>query len=142
MTLDTRLTDAHLLALTLYGEARSSALEEMIALACLIRNRVTHLDASWSNLCVSHACWDAEKQAGNHAKVQERITELLTGKVTDPLYLQAAWIATGILNGWCPDVIKGATAAHPSTEVPRPEWAQQKIPLLNYARHTFYAVSA
>lgn len=138
MTLDPKLTDAHLLALTLYGESRSASLEEMIALACLIRNQVAAYDLSVQTLCTAHGCWDAIAQPGNHAKVQERLTELLTGTVTDPQYLQAAWIATGILNGWCPDVIKGATKAHPANAMPRPDWAQHTIPILNYARHTFY----
>jgi len=147
MTLDPKLTDTHILALTLYGECQfptkhdkdRPSLDVMLALGCLIRNQV-RAGESYAAICGLCSCWSASRPKVQ-AKVLEMREALLAGPVTDPLYTEAAWVAIGIVNGYCRDLIKGATKAHAVGDE-RPAWAQKRIPTLTFARHSFYAETA
>ena len=143
MTFDPKLTDIHILALTLYGETigikhrTPAALEELVALGCKIRNRVLN-GSSYRVECVQCDCWYPERNEGSHLRVMAAMEHLLTGTVTDPRYLEAAWVALGMIHGYCRDVLKGATESHPVSELPRPEWAQHRIPAFSYAKQSWY----
>lgn len=137
MTFDRALTDLHILALTLCGMARNASIEEQIALGCKLRNRVLN-GSSYRVECAKEACWHADVKAGNTEKVLALMHAVLNGSAVDLQYREAAWVAVGILNGFCRDVLNGATEGHPANEVPRPAWARSKKPHLNYARQTWY----
>lgn len=137
MTFDPRLTDLHILALTLYGQARNASIEEQIALGCKLRNRVIN-GSSYSVECLKEDCWHPEVKAGNTEKVVAVMDRLLNGTVTEKQYIESAWVALGMINGYCRDVLKGATDGHPVNALPRPEWAQRRVPALSYAKQSWY----
>jgi N-acetylmuramoyl-L-alanine amidase len=149
------LTDVQVLACTLYGEARSEPTEGIIAVACVIRNRV-HADLKgdqqpdwwgegYRGVCLKEwqfSCWMPEGGAGNHAKLLQLVNELKAGTVTDARYKECAWIATGIVNDWCRDVTNGSDHYHVAGMNPRPSWAQRFTPIKQVAKHVFYRLAA
>lgn len=148
----THLSDVHVLAATLYGEARSESTEGILAVACVIRNRVKAdlkndgkpdwWGEGYRGVCLRPAqfsCWAPEGGEGNHKKLAELVAKLKVGPVDDPRYKEAAWIATGVINDWVRDTVKGATHYHVASMVPRPKWAQNHVPILQVKTHLFYA---
>jgi hypothetical protein len=147
----TGLTDTHVLACTLYGEARSEPTEGILAVACVIRNRVNadlgndHKPDWWGEgyrgVCLQPAqfsCWSPAGGAGNYAKLEAIVAQLKVGPVTDPRYVECAWIATGVIKDWVRDITGGADHYHTIAMQPRPTWAQTKVPIKSIGRHMFY----
>jgi hypothetical protein len=94
--------------------------------------------STYAEECGDCDCWSPEKNEGSHARTLVMRDQLLTGVVTDHKYIEAAWVAAGMIHGYCRDVLKGATESHPVGELPRPEWAQHRIPALSYAKQSWY----
>lgn len=135
----THLSDVHVLACTLYGEARSEPTEGILAIACVLRNRVnTALPSGYRGVCLKFACWDdgplsapdktGKENLTNHGRLAKLVADLKVGPVTDPRYQECAWIATGVIKGWVRDVTNGADHYHAAGLMPRPEWAQNAAP--------------
>jgi spore germination cell wall hydrolase CwlJ-like protein len=60
--------------------------------------------------------------------------------ITDPAVRELTYIVHGVVNdGWLRDTVKGATHYHVATMNPRPAWAQGVVPVIQIARHVFYA---
>lgn len=149
-----KLSETQILAVTLYGEARSEPVEGVIAVASVIRNRVNadlgnDGKADWwgegfKGVCLARrqfSCWAPEGGPGNFAKVEALVTKLSAGDaVTDARYIECAWIATGVIKGWCRDTVKGATHYHTVQMIPRPSWAQALVPVTQVRNHLFYAM--
>lgn len=150
----THLTDTHVLACTLYGEARSESTEGILAVACVIRNRVK---SDWGNdkkpdwwgegfrgVCLRPAqfsCWSPAGGEGNFKKLEQLVAALKVGPVSDARYKECAWIATGVINDWVRDVVKGADHYHTAAMTPRPVWAQKHTPVIQVAKHVFYKLA-
>lgn len=147
----TGLSDIQIVACTLYGEARSEPTEGIIAVACVIRNRVTtdigsdHKPDWWGEgykgVCLKKwqfSCWLPEGGEGNHKKLAKLVADLKAGTVSDSRYKECAWIATGVVNDWCRDITGGADHYHVAGMMPRPDWAQHVHPIKQVARHVFY----
>lgn len=145
------LSDVHVLACTLYGEARSEPTEGILAVACVIRNRVkTDIKSDgkpdwwgegYRGVCLApkqFSCWLPEGGEGNHKKLAELVAALKVGPVNDHRYKECAWIATGIVNDWGRDITKGADHYHVASMQPRPAWAQSVVPIKQVAGHVFY----
>lgn len=150
----THLSDIHVLACTLYGEARSEPTEGILSVACVIRNRVKADLAQdgkpdwwgegYRGVCLApkqFSCWSPEGGAGNHAKVAQLVADLKVGPVSDARYKECAWIATGVVNDWCRDTVKGATHYHTVSLMPRPVWAQPYTPVMQVHKHVFYTLT-
>lgn len=148
------LSDVHVLACTLYGEARSEPMEGIIAVACVIRNRVNadlgndHKPDWWGEgyrgVCLKpsqFSCWSPAGGEGNHKKLAELVQLLKGGQVNDPKYRECAWIATGIINNWGRDITGGADHYHVAGMTPRPTWAQAHQPIKQVAKHVFYRLN-
>lgn len=147
----TGLSDVQIVACTLYGEARSEPTEGILAVACVIRNRVKtdighDKQPDWwgegyAGVCLKKwqfSCWLPEGGEGNHKKLAKLVADLRANTVTDARYKECAWIATGIVNNWCRDITKGADSYHVAGMMPRPEWAQNASPVIQVAKHVFY----
>ena len=147
------LSDIQVLACTLYGEARSEPTEGILAVACVIRNRVkadiggdTKPDwwgEGYRGVCLKKwqfSCWLPEGGAGNHQKLANLVEDLKQGKATDNRFKECAWIATGIVNEWGRDITNGADHYHVAGMTPRPAWAQAHLPIKQVAKHVFYAL--
>lgn len=145
------LSDIQVLACTLYGEARSEPTEGIIAVACVIRNRVKvdlgndGKDDWWGEgyrgVCLKPAqfsCWSPEGGEGNFKKLEGLVNALKSKAATDARFKECAWIATGIVNDWCRDLTNGADHYHVAGMMPRPAWAQTSVPVKQIAKHVFY----
>ncbi len=147
----THLSDTHVLACTLYGEARSESVEGILAVACVIRNRVKAdlggdgkpdwWGEGYRGVCLQpkqFSCWTPEGGAGNFAKLEGIVQALKVGPVTDPRYIECAWIATGVIKDWVRDVTNGADSYHSVAMIPRPSWAQNHAPIKQIGKHLLY----
>ncbi len=145
------LNDIQVLACTLYGEARSEPTEGIMAVACVIRNRVKADIGSdgkpdwwgegYKGVCLAKwqfSCWLPEGGEGNHKKLAQLVADLKAGQVTDARYKECAWIATGIVNEWGRDITNGADHYHVAGMMPRPAWAEKVSPIKQVAKHVFY----
>lgn len=145
------LSDVHILACTLYGEARSESTESILAVACVVRNRVKAdlgndgkpdwWGEGYRGVCLKpwqFSCWHPEGGAGNYARMVKLVADLKVGPVTEPRYTECAWIATGVINDWVRDVSMGADHYHQVSLTPRPSWAQAKTPIKQVGSHLLY----
>jgi N-acetylmuramoyl-L-alanine amidase len=137
------LADEAILGLTLYGEARGEAIEGVIAVGCVIRNRL--LDRRWPNtyrdVCLQKAqfsCWAPIGGEANFNTMIEAAKGLLANQPAPALLEQCAWVALGISRGALLDTTKGANHYHAVSMHPRPKWAQSFIPVVQKGQHVFY----
>ena len=133
------LSDAKLLALTIWGEARNHGTEGMRAVGHVIMNRVnaprnfgkTIRDVVWRRKAFS--CWnpgDPNRQA------MKEIGQLNKGSPDYRRWVQAKKIAAEILSRRSHDPTNGALFYH--TKSIRPEWSKGVKPVSVVADHVFY----
>lgn len=133
------LSDRTVLALTLYGEARGEPIEGQIAVACVIRNRVT--DPRWPNayrdVCLQRmqfSCWndgDPTQATVLRAADQAKVSQF------DPGMLQCAWVAQGIIDGFAADLTRGANHYYADSIAP-PAWAASMVLTVKKGHHIFF----
>lgn len=146
------LTDAQIVALVLYGEARSEPVQGVIAVGCVIRNRVKvdlHNDKKpdwfgegYKGVCIApwqFSCLNTVGGAGNFKKVLA-FAERLAAKtpITHALERQCVWVGYGIVADYAADPTKGSLHYHTATMTPRPKWAMGHAPAVQIASHVFY----
>lgn len=141
------LSDVQVLACTLYGEARSEPTEGILAVACVIRNRMKDAKHRWPSdyrgVCLQpkqFSCWLPEGGEGNHKKLAGLVEALKNKAATDDRFKECAWIATGVANDWGRDTVKGANHYHTVSLIPRPSWAQKHVPVVQVKNHVFYVL--
>jgi N-acetylmuramoyl-L-alanine amidase len=145
------LSDIQVLACTLYGEARSEPTEGILAVACVIRNRVKAdlgndgkpdwWGEGYRGVCLAKSqfsCWSPVGGEGNYKKLEGLVQNLKAASISDARFKECAWIATGIVNDWGRDITNGADHYHVAGMTPRPDWAQRVYPIKQVARHVFY----
>ena len=142
------LTDAQLLVLTIYGEARGEPIEGQIAVGCTIRNRVQtgRWGASYAKVCLApwqFSCWRPEGGRANH-QVVVAAAEMLAKSTTlpeDAALRQCAWVGQGVMGHWIQDTVRDAThylTADLLASAP-PRWAVNQTPVARVGRHVFFA---
>ena len=141
------LPDEAIFGLTLYGEARGEPIEGLIAVACVIRNRLLDSKKRWGAdyraVCLQPHQFSTWSEAGGKANYEELIratTILLSNEIAPPLLEQAAWCALGVSRGAIIDNVKKSNHYHVSTMNPRPKWAQPYAPKLQVGHHVFYVL--
>ena len=138
------LTDQQVLLVTLYGEARSEPVEGLIAVGCVIRNRVLakQRGRTYREVCLSpwqFSCWNPKGGQRNYDRVATLVKRLAAGEaVTDPAVREIAYLAAGLMKDYIRDTVKGATHYHTATLQPRPEWARDVAPAVQRGSHVFY----
>lgn len=146
------LTDAQIVALVLYGECRSESLQGVVAVGCVIRNRVK-ADLGHDNkpdwwgegyrgVCLKpwqFSCLNPVGGEGNYKKVLA-FAERLAAKahITNDLERQCVWVAYGVVGDYAIDVTKGSNHYHTAALTPRPKWALGHDPAFQIGRHVFY----
>lgn len=137
------LSPADVLAITLWGEARSEPVEGRIAIANVVRNRVSH-PGWWGTDYVSvcrapqqFSCWNAGDDA-NHAAVMALLADVWAGKPAEPIYRECLWIADGVMRGLVCDRIGKATHYFASSIAP-PAWSAKAHLVARIGNHLFYA---
>ena len=153
--LDT-LADVQILALTLFGEARSEPIEGIVSVGCVIRNRV-HADLGddgrpdwwgegYRGVCLApyqfsmwHRFPGREGVDRNYDEVVATVAGLVDGKRGGAAIEECAWVAQGIDSSAIRDRVKGCTHYHTVKMQPRPAWARAYAPSVQVGTHVFYA---
>ena len=141
------LSDRHVLALTIWGEARGEPVEGQIAVANVVRNRlrikiVAHPSTTWRDICLAEeqfSCFNPDpKPTSNYQAVLKAALVLQTKPVTPELG-QALWIADGALSRLVLDNTHGSTHYLTSWlyHTKPPTWAQGSPVLATIGQHVF-----
>lgn len=108
------LTDAQIVALTLYGEARSESLDGIVAVGAVIRNRAIDTRHRYGRdvreVCFKKwqfSCW--WDGTANQGMVLTALNRLLAADVPSHRWPEIHWMAEGIVNGVLVDNTRGAT---------------------------------
>lgn len=139
------MTEPQRVALVLFGEARSEPVEGIIAVGCVIRNRVKR--QSWFGHTYSEvvtktrqfSCLHPEGGAENYRDVlsfAKRLAE--KQEISSVRGRECIWIAHGLIGEYVRDTVKGSDHYHTATLQPRPKWAQSHVPVIQIGHHVFY----
>ena len=139
------LTDAQLVTLILYGEARSEPVQGIVAVGCVIRNRVRKpgwWGKDFKSVCLAKqqfSCLFPQGGAGNYKRVVTFAEKLASGKqITNERERQCVWVAHGITGDFVIDTVSGSTHYHTLNLSPRPNWAMGHAPAAQIGGHVFY----
>ena len=140
------MSETMVVAKTIYGEARGEGIRGMLAVACVIRNRVQHprvrwWGTGWIGVCKADyqfSCWNANDP---NRKMLESIPEF-GANARFPGFDGAYEIAREFVDPpsvpdepW-PDITRGADHYH--TVAVNPEWADGKKGVAMFGTHIFY----
>jgi spore germination cell wall hydrolase CwlJ-like protein len=140
------LPDSAILALTLFGEARSEDINGIVAVGHVIQQRAADSKHRWPTsvraVCLQpfqFSCWNVIGGQRNFDRVRGLIDQLATGSVpADVAFEECSWVAAGLRRGSLRNRIKNSTHYHVAKMMPRPKWAQQYIPAAQVGSHVFY----
>ena len=144
-----QLNDDAILALTLFGEARSEPIEGQVAVGSVIANRASDSKQRWGTsirgVCLQpfqFSCWNVIGGDKNYARLFAMAKALATNspEMKHPAMEQCAWTSLGISRRALMDRVKGANHYHTSALTPRPAWAQKHTPVIQVHRHVFYVL--
>ena len=137
------LSEHNVFALTLFGEVRSEPIGGLIAVACVIRNRVRtkYRGTTYRDVCLApwqFSCWKKEGGAANHAALVALASALVAGhEPKDAAFAECNFIAGGIMH----DVLRnriGACRHYYAAGTTEPAWAKGKTPAYTIGGHLFY----
>jgi spore germination cell wall hydrolase CwlJ-like protein len=137
------MNDVHILARTIYGEARGEyyrldgGLSSLIAIGNVVKNRLKQ--KSWYGSSISEVC--QKPYQFSCWNPHDPNLRLITTTITDPLFDQCMVVAKMILEDRWPDLTKGCDHYHASTMEALPTWALHAKPVLKIGRHLFYKMS-
>lgn len=135
------MSDHTAVALTMWAEGRSEPIQGLIAVGCVIRNRLRrYLDfeaeaPTYRAVCLApkqFSCWIPAGGASNYATVMTLLRLMQTGQYAgeDPTVEQCLFLADGIISGQLLDNTHGATSYYspPAMNPPGrvPGWADGK----------------
>lgn len=118
-------------AATIWGEARGESPEGMLAVACVIRNRVQDpcwWGNDWSGVCTApkqFSCW-WDRQGIRVRTVYEN----------DPKFAKCLEIAEAVISGRAEDITGGADHYH--TGAVSPSWSKGVTPVKVIGAHRFF----
>jgi len=140
------LTDPQVVAVCLYGEARSEPIQGIVAVANVIGNRVKK--PSWWGKTYREvvlkpwqfSMWHPNGGAANYKRVLALVKQFAAKEaITDPGARECIGVAHLLLGDYLRDLTKGSTHYHSALMQPRPKWAQNVVPTCQIASHVFYA---
>lgn len=109
------IEDINYLAATLVGEARGDAIESIVGVASVIRNRHFSSGKSYKEICLApkqFSCWNDEGrplEVENNKFVRNFLSRLENGDdIEDPILRQCLVVAKAIVNHDFPDNTKGS----------------------------------
>lgn len=138
-------TDAQIVSLVLYGEARSEPVQGIVAVGNVIRNRVRK--AGWwghdfKSVCLQKqqfSCLFPSGGEANYKRVLAFAQKLASGsQITHERERQCVWVAHGIVGDYVIDNTKASTHYITATLTPRPKWAEGQTPAVQIGAHVFY----
>jgi N-acetylmuramoyl-L-alanine amidase len=140
------MSETLVVAKTIYGEARGEGIRGMVAVACVIRNRVQHprvrwWGTGWIGVCTADfqfSCWNVNDpnrrllesipEFGANARFPgfDRAYEIAREFVDPPSVPDTPW----------PDITNRADHYH--TVMVNPNWADGRKPVARIGTHIFY----
>ena len=138
------LSERNVVALTLFGEVRNEPIEGIVAVACVIRNRVRtqYRGQTYRQCCLApwqFSCWKVEGGKANHEALMILARELVGGQTPkDRAFAECDYVAQGVLSDTFRDRVGRCRHYHTSAMKPRPEWAIGKTPAYEVSSHLFY----
>lgn len=146
-------TEAQRLAATLWGEARSEPVQGIVAVANVIRNRVTAdlgndgkpdwWGEGYSAVCLApqqFSCWTPKGGERNYDRVLGLMRQFAAGTpITDPSVRECIGIAHLTIGDYLRDNTKGSRHYCVATMTPRPKWAKGLTPTVQQGNHVFYS---
>ena len=147
------MTDAEVVGLTVWGEARGEQTEGRIAVASVIRNRLHdgRWGATYEKVCLADrqfSCWSpAYGGAQNFDKLQAIAKGLVDPTVAPKLsdfeadiLRECFWVADGLLANQFRSRVGAATHYMTASlfRMDPPKWAKGKTPLLAVGSHVFF----
>ena len=137
----TTLTERDVIALTLWGECRGEPVEGLIAVACVLQNRLH--DGRWGGtyerVCLASkqfSCWMATDV--NHPKLQALVTAIQRGEVPANAALRTCyWIADGLLAQAIPPRVGRALHYYAAGMPIPPKWASTGHVFEQIGAHVF-----
>lgn len=140
----TSLSPLDVLALTIYGEARSEPVEGKIAVGNICRNRLktNRWGSTYETVCLAplqFSCWSPKGGLNNYAQLKALTEQVMNGRMPDDAALRECyWIAGGLQSGATQDNIDKATHYFvTSTKIP--SWAIGKLPVCVVGHHSFFS---
>lgn len=142
-----QLTDQEVLTLTLFGEARGEPIAGLVAVGCVIRNRLHNSNKykSYKDVCFApkqFSCWNESDT--NYPILIELAQNMIIGMVgKDPAYRRCLLVASGIIDWSLNDETK-SSSYYITTDLfnsnDRPIWAKNPIHPIELGHHTFFDV--
>ena len=138
----TELTPIDLLALTIFGEARSEPIEGKIGVANVAKNRrVTgRWGSTYETVCLAplqFSCWSPKGGLSNYTMIHALSEQIATGhRPDDPVLTECYGLARAI-DVWLRDNTHGATHYHTVNLMP-PAWARGHAAVAHLGNHLFY----
>lgn len=140
------LLPEHVVALTLFGEARGEPLEGQLAVASVLRNRLadgrwghTFKDVCWARLQFS--CWN---DTDPNRPLLDRLAYQLSTPATaatlagDAALQRCLWIASGVIGGHFPSTVRNATHYYATSLRDTPRWAKAGTLVGRVGNHLFF----
>lgn len=128
------LDETDVLIRTVYGEARGESAAGQAAVAWVILNRAAkgraHMGTTIKGVCLKpsqFSCWNSNDPNRN---------SLLTLNKNSEPYKNIGKVVEEVLNGTRTDDTKGSTHYHTSRV--KPNWANNKNPVVTIGNHLFY----
>lgn len=129
------MTAADTLARTIWGEARGEGEQGMMAVACVVLNRVK--TPCWWGRDIDGVC-SAKWQFSCWNDGDPNQHKLLTVTTADPVFADACAIADEAAAGKLDDITNGATH-YIVTNMPNPpRWSVGRTPCAVIGKHSFY----
>lgn len=128
-----KLNPEELLSLCIAGEARGEDVKGMMAVGCVVRNRLegSGFGKTWQEVILRPAQFSCFNQSDpNRAFLLKFDFESRSGRFF-------RWIARGIISGMIPDLTGGATHYH-SKRIPKPRGWDGLEPVAEIGNHIFY----
>jgi N-acetylmuramoyl-L-alanine amidase len=152
-----KLTGEQAIALTLYGEARGETVEGVVAVGCVIFNRLKtrRWGENFRQVVLQRwqfSCWepkggwddpsDADKLSENYEEVMQMAHHLVNNRpIVGPAWTECLHVARGIQQGAFRDRVKGSTHYLTTSllKAAPPAWAKDRRPTVVVWNHAFFA---
>ena len=137
------LSERNVVALTLFGEVRNEPILGILAVACVIRNRVAikYRGTTYREVCLApwqFSCWKKEGGAANHAALMAMAESLVSGDAAkDGVFAVCAYVAGETMRGVFRDRV-GSCRHYYAAGTPEPAWAKGKTPAYTVGHHLFF----
>lgn len=140
------LSELDVTALTLHHEAAGEGAIGMVAVGCVIRNRVAwgKWGSTYDAVClarVQFSCWRPSGGTTNYARLVQNAEAIRSGRRSPSMAL-AYMVVAAIMDGSQEDITNGADHYYaPKAMVPKgrvPAWAEGLTPTAVIESHRFY----